>query len=335
MTLQNYTRQTKQTWTRILPAIFIASVMLLLVLSIGFTPAPSQAAANTDALVRMDPVVVSTTTTAISVPVDIMIENVNGLYGADVRLTFDPSLLAVQDADPGKTGIQIGLGPLLASGTYFVVINAADNVSGTIRLALTELNPTLPVTGSGVLAHVVFRPVGPIGVSSIHFMQAQLATRTGSSIPVTMQDGIIDIQPLAVDLSQSFKLASAEIVSPTRQLTYTIMLNNQGSSAASGVTLTDVIPIGAAYVPGSLSGSGATYNPGQKQIEWSGVVPAAESITLSYAVTVNVTGIATIVNDAYVSLNGVLDRVLTVATQVTPSGLPLKHVWLPLIIKNF
>ena len=335
MTQQNYARQMKQTWTRILPAIFIASVMLLLMLSIGFTPARLQAAPNTDALVRMDPVAVSTNTAAISVPVDIMIDNVNGLYGADVRLTFDPSLLAVQDADPGKTGIQIGLGPLLASGTYFVVINTADNVSGTIRLALTELNPTLPVTGSGVLAHVVFQPVGLIGASSIHFTQAQLAARTGNSIPVTTQDGTIDIRPTAVDLSRSFKEASAEIIRPTRQLTYTIVLNNRGSSVASGVTLTDVIPIDTAYVPGSLSGSGAIYNLGQKQIEWSGDVSAAESITLSYAVTVNATGITTIVNRAYVSLHGLLDRVLTVATQVTPSGLPIKHVLLPLIMKNF
>ncbi len=177
--------------------------MLLLFLSINATTPPLLAAPQADALVRIDPVVVNTTTTAISVPVDIRIENVNGLYGADVRLTFDPALLAVQDADPGKTGIQIGLGPLLTSGTYFVVINAADNVSGTIRLALTQLNPTLPITGSGVLARVVFKPVGPTGVSSIHFTQVQLASRTGSAIPATTQDGTINIQPAAVDLSKS------------------------------------------------------------------------------------------------------------------------------------
>jgi hypothetical protein len=195
MTHQDPAGQTHKTWARALPPILIAGVMLLLFLSIGPTPAPLQAAPQADALVRIEPVVVTTTTTAISVPVDIRIENVNGLYGADVRLTFDPALLAVQDADPGKTGIQVGLGPLLTSGTYFVVINTADNVSGTARLALTQLNPTLPVTGSGVLARIAFKPAGPYGASSIHLTQVQLANRNGSAIPATTQDGTLNIRP--------------------------------------------------------------------------------------------------------------------------------------------
>ncbi len=194
MTHQDPAGQTHKTWTRILPTILIASVMLLLLLSIVHTPTPLQAAPQAGALVRIDPVMVTTTTTAISVPVDIRIENVNGLYGADVRLTFDPALLAVQDADPGKAGVQIALGPLLTSGTPFVVINAADNVSGTIWLALTQLNPTLPVTGSGVLARITFKPVGPAGVSPIHFTQVELANRNGIAIPATTQDGTLNIQ---------------------------------------------------------------------------------------------------------------------------------------------
>ena len=316
MTHQDPAGQTHQTWTRILPPILIASVMLLLLLSINSTTPPLQAAPNAAALVRTAPVVVTTTTTAISVPVDIRIENVNGLYGADVRLTFDPALLAVQDADPGKAGIQIGLGPMLTSGTYFVVINTANNVSGTARLALTQLNPTLPVTGSGVLARITFKPVGPAGVSPIHFTQVELANRNGTAIPATTQDGTINIRPVAVDLSTSIKRASAAVVSSASRLTYTIVLTNGGSSVAGGVTLTDVIPISTTYVPGSLSGNGATYNLSRNRIEWSGAVSATRSITLSYAVTVNAAGGATIVNRAYVSINSVLDRVLTVATQV-------------------
>jgi uncharacterized repeat protein (TIGR01451 family) len=117
-------------------------------------------------------------------------------------------------------------------------------------------------------------------------------------------------------------------------LTYTIVLTNSGSSVASGVALTDIIPISTTYVPSSLSGSGAIYNVSQNRVEWSGAVSATGSITVSYAVTVNATGFATIVNAAYVSVNSILDRVLTVTTQVTPSGLPLKHIYLPLIRKN-
>jgi hypothetical protein len=194
MTHQDPARPTHSSRARALPPIFIASVMLLLFLSLNSTTPPLQAAPNAVALVRTAPVVVTTTTTAISVPVDIRIENVNGLYGADVQLTFDPALLAVQDADPGKPGIQIGLGSMLTSGTYFVVTNTANIVSGTARLALTQLNPTLPITGSGVLARITFKPVGPAGVSPIHFTQVQLASRNGIAIPATTQDGTLNIR---------------------------------------------------------------------------------------------------------------------------------------------
>ena len=195
MTYQHNDGQTHSSWARALPPILIASVILLLLLSLNSTTTPLQAAPSADALVRIDPVVMTMTTVAISVPVDIRIENVSGLYVADVRLTFDPALLTVQDADPGQAGIQIGLGPLLTSGTYFVAVSTVDNVSGTIQLALTQLNPTLPITGSGVLARVVFRPVGPTGVSSIHFTKIQLGNKTGNLIPATTQDGTINIQP--------------------------------------------------------------------------------------------------------------------------------------------
>jgi hypothetical protein len=183
-----------QTYTRILITIFSAGVLVLLFVAIGATSMTSLAAPNADALVSVAPVMLTTTITAVSVPVDIHIENVNGLYGADVQLTFDPALLAVQDADPGQAGIQIELGPLLTSDNYFAVINTADNVSGTVRLAITQLNPALPVTGSGVLAGVTFTPVGATGVSPVHLTQVQLASQTGESIPATTQDGTINIQ---------------------------------------------------------------------------------------------------------------------------------------------
>jgi hypothetical protein len=188
---QNHNRQTQRTWPRGVPAIGFASALLMLLLSISFTPAPLRAAPHTTALVRIDPAVVTTTTT-LTVPVNIVVENVNGLYGSDVKLAFDPALLAVQDADPNLAGIQIELGPLLTSSSYFVVINTVDNLSGTARLAITQLNPTLPVTGSGVLASITFTPTGATGASLIHLTQVQLANRDGDIIPATTQDGSVN-----------------------------------------------------------------------------------------------------------------------------------------------
>ena len=85
---------------------------------------------------------------------------------------------------------------------------------------------------------------------------------------------------------------------------------------------------------GSLNG-GATYNPSLKQVEWSGPVPASGSVRLSYAVTVTIIEYATIVNRAYVSLNGVPDRILTTETWIIPSLSPTpRYIYLPLVMRS-
>lgn len=336
MKQQDYRTSPTPAWLRLVLVIVSTTIACLLLALFVAVPAPLQAAPRTDALVRTEPTAVTTTTDAISIPVDILIEDVAGLYGADVRLAFDPNLLAVQDANPNQAGIQIDLGPLLTSSGYYVVFNTANNVSGTIQLVMTQLNPAQPVTGTGVLARITFKPIGPVGTSSLHFTYVELASRTGATIPSTVQDGTVTVELPPPDLSKSAKLASAMVVSPTGQLTYTIVLTNSGPSTANNVLLTDAIPIGSAYLPGSLTGASATFNASQNQIEWRGVVSATSSVTLTYAVAVSATAGSTIINEAYVSINNALDRILTVETPVTPAtNPPRQYLYLPIIAQNF
>ncbi len=133
---------------------------------------------------------------------DIVIQNVVGLYGAEVHLSFDPALLQVQDADPSKSGTQIGLGPLLTAGSYFVALNQVDNNLGTVDMALTQLNPTPAVSGSGVLGHIVFQ-TRSIGASPIRITSLVLADRNGSQLmpasrepraAIATQDGLVSVR---------------------------------------------------------------------------------------------------------------------------------------------
>lgn len=81
--------------------------------------------------------------------VAVWIKNVTGLYGGDVRLSFDAARLEVVDANPSLPGVQI----LPESGFLlpdFVIRNQADNEAGTIWYAVTQVNPSKPVDGSGV-----------------------------------------------------------------------------------------------------------------------------------------------------------------------------------------
>jgi uncharacterized repeat protein (TIGR01451 family) len=153
------------------------------------------------------------------------------------------------------------------------------------------------------------------------------ATATGhtGSINLTLVSGL-------VDLSSSVKLASTDVITRVGQLTYTIMLTNSGNLVAANVVLTDPIPLGTVFVPGS-SGGGAIYNPSLDQIEWSGAVPRGGSVRLSFAVTVTIIEPATIVNTAYISLNGVADRILTAETRIRPSSSPAPwNIYLPFIM---
>jgi hypothetical protein len=128
------------------------------------------------------------------ITVDVYIADVSGLYGADIILSFNPLLLAVTDANPGLPGVQAALGPLLTHSQYFAIRNEADNSVGTVWVALTQLNPAPPVTGSGVFMRVTFHALAE-GASALHFASTVLADRNGTEITASTQDGAITVTP--------------------------------------------------------------------------------------------------------------------------------------------
>ena len=86
---------------------------------------PGSAPTASPALVRIAPsqaqVLVGQT-----VDIGVEIQNVEGLYGIDLLLAFDPQALAVVDMDPELEGIQVQLGTFLEPG--FVLVNIADKI---------------------------------------------------------------------------------------------------------------------------------------------------------------------------------------------------------------
>ncbi|MFQ6057419.1 MAG: LysM peptidoglycan-binding domain-containing protein [Anaerolineae bacterium] len=127
--------------------------------------------------------------------VDIRIENVTGLFGADVRLNFDPTRLEVQDANSAVPGVQIEVGtfPDPSSGKGMVATNSADNTAGTISYAVTLLSPAPPVDGSGVLARVTFKGKS-VSTSAVAFTSALLSDQRANRIPADTVDGSITVK---------------------------------------------------------------------------------------------------------------------------------------------
>lgn len=109
----------------------------------------------------------------------------------DLKLTFDPTAIAVLDSDPARDGVQVEVGRFLAPD--LVNVNWADNRAGTIRLMVTQLSPRPPRSGAGVLA-IIRMQAKAAGVSSaLTIERAILARADGSQHPVTLINGRVTV----------------------------------------------------------------------------------------------------------------------------------------------
>jgi len=125
------------------------------------------------------------------VAVPVTIADVSGLYGFEAQLKFDPAVVRVADADPGKAGVQLLPGDFLALD--FLVRNAADNDAGVAEFVLTQLNPSEAKSGSGTLFTVYFEGIAEGKTSVIRFDRLTLSSRDGMEIPATAVNGEIRV----------------------------------------------------------------------------------------------------------------------------------------------
>ena len=169
----------------------------------AFQPPTSVAAAQTDTVIRLQPSTLPLNVGDITV-IEIRIDNVTALYAVDIQLTFDPTILQVVDADPGQDGVQIQPGDFLTSD--FVIDNEADNATGDIFYAITQLGATPPVSGSGLLASITIQAVAA-GTSVQNFTVVQLVTFSDGNpveIPVTSQPGQVTVEPATGEPTSTF-----------------------------------------------------------------------------------------------------------------------------------
>jgi LysM repeat protein len=122
--------------------------------------------------------------------VDIRIENVSDLFGAEVHLTFDPALLEGVDADAGTTGVQIQPGGFPSPD--FTAQNQVDQAAGKIDFAISQMAPHGAVSGSGVLATITFKGKA-VGTSPIDFVNVILAAPGGVQINAGTRRGSLTV----------------------------------------------------------------------------------------------------------------------------------------------
>jgi LysM repeat protein len=125
-----------------------------------------------------------------TVTVEVRIENVADMSGAEVHLLFNSAVLEVVDVDAGTAGVQVEHGDFLSPD--FVAQNTVDQENGTIHYAIAQMPPHEPVSGTGVLAKVTFMGKSP-GTSAVNFTSVILSDRDGMPISNAPQGGSVAV----------------------------------------------------------------------------------------------------------------------------------------------
>jgi hypothetical protein len=167
----------------------IVVIMIGIILTLSLIPV-SYAQSPETAVVRAVPETVQVPEDG-QVNVIIEIQEIEALYAFDLLLTFDPDVIQVVDADPDLDGVQIHYGLFLDPG--FVLRNEANNQTGTINFALTQLSPSSPKSGSGNLVVITFQGLASGSSSSLTIEETKFVRQDGSSIEVSTQQGEIQV----------------------------------------------------------------------------------------------------------------------------------------------
>lgn len=120
----------------------------------------------------------------------IVLENASEVYGIDIRAKFDPSMVEIADADPQKDGVQMIAGNFPKPD--FLVRNQADNSAGSLMYVITQVNPSPPANGNGVVFYIEIRGK-KMGETPFTIEFVDAADREGKTLTLDKQDGTIRI----------------------------------------------------------------------------------------------------------------------------------------------
>jgi len=153
----------------------------------------------------------------------------------EFHITFDPNLLSVVDTDSTRDGVQVALGPFLSPD--YPVQNEVNLTTGQLDFAYSQLPPSTPVSGSGVLATITF--VGrAAGTSPLNFSSVILADAAAVPITNTAQNGQVTVTSGATATPPPATPTPTPAATPTPPAGTVLTLSPQSAAVALGGTVT-------------------------------------------------------------------------------------------------
>lgn len=120
------------------------------------------------------------------ITVEINVENIINLYGVDVRISFDPSVVEVKDALENSPGTQIEQGEVFLNQNFFS-LNTVDNDNGNIQFVQVGITG---FTGNGTVAKITF-VAKKKGSTVLDFTQVFLSDEEGQAIIAPVKGGTL------------------------------------------------------------------------------------------------------------------------------------------------
>jgi uncharacterized repeat protein (TIGR01451 family) len=126
------------------------------------------------------------------------------------------------------------------------------------------------------------------------------------------------------------KSASTSTAIHGQIVTYTVDVQNDLGPISASVHVTDEIPVGLSYVPGTLTATtGTVTDAAAPTLRWTGILTPTPAVTITYAVTVSARAPQMITNTATISIPGYrgISRTATVYAG-------LHHFFLPVVMRD-
>lgn len=148
--------------------------------------------------------------------IELRLQDAHEIYVVDIRARFDPDVIEVIDADPSTDGVQLQPGDFVKPD--FIVRNEVDNKAGTIQYVASQVNPTPPVSGNGVLLSFEVRGKARGKTSHLEFFKSEAANTSGTLLPIRPEEGEIQVVAPKPETPTPTLIVTATI-SPTRTAT--------------------------------------------------------------------------------------------------------------------
>ncbi|WP_164985297.1 phosphodiester glycosidase family protein [Ammoniphilus sp. CFH 90114] len=131
----------------------------------------------------------------------IQLKNMKDVYGASIKLEYDPSQLQVVDADPDTEGIQIIPGDILGEAQI-----QNDTNQGIIKYTVTKVREVPGTDGEGILAKVPFKVLRGTGGQTV-----QVRPLAAEMVLVNSQNQPVPVDAVAYEGRVSGKTVTHEV----------------------------------------------------------------------------------------------------------------------------